>query len=184
MEDEKIVGMFFERDEQALCETEKKYRGLCLGIAKNILNSLSDAEECFSDTLMALWNAIPPERPSDLKAYVCRVERNIAMTRLDYLTAQKRARQCEVPIGEFEEILPDGFTEEALRRVEFEAMLNGFLEKLAPEQRKVFLRRYFFFDPVAEIAEDMKMSESKVKSMLFRTRKKLKSYLTGKEHGL
>ena len=77
MEDEKIIALFFERDEQAVAETEKKYRGLCISLSDKILKNSFDAEECFSDTLMALWNSIPPKRPENLKAYICKVIRNL-----------------------------------------------------------------------------------------------------------
>ncbi len=184
MEDESIITLFFERDERAVAETDKKYRGLCLGISKRIVGSDCDAEECFSDALMALWRSVPPERPENLRAYLCRIVRNLSLTRLDYNLAKKRNSGAEVSLTEFEEFLPDGAARDALDRVDLSALFDAFLSTLAPEQRKVFVKRYFFYETIAEISEEFGMSGSKVKSMLLRTRKKLKAYLTEKECNL
>lgn len=181
MDDSEIVSLFMKRDENAISETLKKYRGLCFGIAKNILRSETEAEECLSDAMMALWSSIPPQSPENFRAYLCRIVRNQALTRLDYLTADKRLMRSEVSLSEFEEFLPDGAARDALEKAEFTVLLDGFLSKLRTEERKIFVRRYFFCDTVKEISEHFKISESKTKSMLMRTRKKLKEYLTVKE---
>lgn len=181
MEDEMIVSLFLKRDEQALAETNKKYRGLSLSISKNILNSETDAEECYNDLLMALWSSIPPEEPQNFKAYLCKIIRNLSLSRRDYILAKKRTFSSEISIEEFEEFLPDGAARDTLDGIELSVLFDGFLSTLKAEQRKVFVRRYFFFDTVAEISEKFGLSESKVKSMLLRTRKKLKKYLAEKE---
>lgn len=184
MEDNDIVALFFNRDENAVLKTKEKYGGLCLGIAGNILKNRGDAEECFSDALMALWKSIPPTRPANFKAYLCKITRNLCMTRLDYVTAEKRSASFEVPLSELGEVLPDGGAQGEIDRVEFAMLLNEFLSEINPEQRKIFVRRYFFFDSVADISEDLGLSQSGVKSSLLRTRRRLKKFLTEKECGL
>ena len=184
MEDERIVALFFERDERAIGETDAKYRRLCLKISENILKSRRDAEECVADSLMALWKTIPPNKPENLCAYLCQIVRNNSLTRLDYLLAEKRSAGAEVPLSEFEEFLPDCASRGAFGEIELEDLFNRFLAALKPETRKIFIRRYFFFDTVQSIAADFNISESKVKSLLMRTRKKLKDYLSEREYDL
>ena len=179
MENEEIISLFLARDQRAISMCEEKFKALGLSVAQNILKSRPDAEECFSDALMALWRTIPPERPKDLKAYLCRIVRNISLDRLDYLNAGKRAHGAEVPFSEFEDFLPADSG--GLEGLEFSDLLNRFLDGLPMDQRKVFVRRYFFFDPVCDIARDCGMSVSKVKSMLMRIRKKFKNYLAERE---
>ena len=180
MDNSEIITLFISRDERAISETDAKYRGLCLSVSENIVKSRSDAEECFQDALLALWRNIPPEKPKNLGAYLCRIVRNISLSRLDYLCAQKRAEGAEVPFSEFEDFLPDSRGGSFCGGIEFSDLLNRFLSGLDGRTRSVFIRRYFFFDPVADIARDFGMTNSRTASMLMRTRKKLKKYLTEK----
>ena len=176
MDDRSVVELYFARDERAIRETEQKYGKLCHSIARNILGNAQDAEECVNDAYMGVWNAIPPARPDDLGAFVCRVVRNLSLKRLRALTRQKCSRDMTVSLSELEEILPD----EAVggREGEVAAAISAFLRSQSEDVRGVFIRKYYFFDSVAEIAKRYGYSQSKVKSMLYHTREKLMAYLT------
>ena len=176
MDDRSVIEMFFARDERAIKETEHKYGKLCGKIAQNILGNAQDAEECVNDAYAGLWNAIPPANPDDLCAFVCRVTRNLSLKRLRALTRQKCSRDAVVSLTELEEILPD----EAVNGHEGEiaAAISAFLRTQSQQVRDVFVRKYYFFDSVADIAKRYGYSQSKVKSMLYHTRNKLREYLT------
>ncbi len=174
MDDRRIIELFFERDEQAIAETEMKYGKLCHHIAFNILRDREDAAECVNDTLAALWSAVPPALPEDLPAFVSKIARNQALKKLEYLTREKRSRDLSVSLDELQEMLPDErFVPEAGSR-EIGRLISGFLRRQKEDVRNVFIRRYFFFDTIREISERYGFSESKVKNMLLRTRKKLR----------
>lgn len=184
MDDKKIVELYFSRSESAITATQEKYGALLSGLAKKITGSEVDAEECVNDALLGLWNSIPPAEPENLRAYVCKVVRNLALSRLSYKLAEKRSANAEMPLSELEEVLPDGAARDALDMVDFRLLLNGFLAGLKPEARIIFTQRYFFFDTIPEIAEDLGVSQNKVKSSLRRTRNKLKNYLSTKGSAL
>ncbi len=177
-EDEQIVALFWARDEVAIAKTSEKYGHLCMSVALNILHNEQDAEECVSDTYLNLWNTIPPERPRNLTAFVCRITRNIALNRFDYNCAQKRSGRV-VSLTDLADTLPDT----ALLPMEDEELGKHLAAFLATEKalaRKVFIRHYWFSDGIADIAARYSLTESKVKSMLFRTRNRLRRYLTEK----
>ncbi len=177
MDDMLIVDLFFNRDEQAIREIEKKYGHLCYSVAYNVLNQTSDAEECTNDTYLSLWNAIPPERPHSLKAFVCKIARNIALKRFEYNSAQKRSSHCVVSLSELDETIPDEAYRYDIEENTLGEMVNEFLRSEKECARNVFIRRYYFYDGVTEIADMYGFSESKVKSMLFHTRNRLKKFL-------
>lgn len=177
MDDLQIIELYFRRDEQAVRETDAKYGRLCHRIAYNILGSREDSEECVNDAYMGIWNAIPPARPNNFTAFVCRITRNLSLKRLEFLTREKRSRDVTVSLDELEAVLPDDrvrpdMDDEALGR-----LISRFLRGQKEEVRNVFIRRYYFFDSIGEIAERYSFTESKVKNMLFHTRNKLKAYL-------
>lgn len=184
MEDEKIIELFELRNECAISEIKHKYGGLMLGIAKRFLHSDSDAEECLSDALMGLWDSIPPQKPDSLRAYAMRLIRNISLNRLRFNLADKRSRDAEVPLSEFGEALPDSGAQQIFEQIDLKILFDDFLKTLDTETRVIFVRRYYMFDTLPEIADDLGMSEGKVKSLLFRTRKKLKKYLAEKGSAL
>lgn len=178
MNDVEILELFWARAQEALSAAAERYGPLCRSVAGNILNNSRDAEECVNDVWLAAWNAIPPARPERLGAFLARLARNIALDRLDYNRARKRNGELDLVFSELEECLS------ARERVEDKVeagqtadAIDAFLRTLPREQRWVFLRRYWYADPVAEIARRGRMSPGKVKSMLFRTREKLKKYL-------
>ena len=177
MDDLQIIELFFERSEEAIRETEAKYGRLCFQIAQNILGRDTDAEECVNDAYLCLWNAIPPHRPDDLPAYVSKIVRNVSLKRLRFSSAMKRNIQAEVSLNELESILPDSMSESEMDDRHLSELISAFLWHEPESSRNVFIRKYFFFDSVHEIAERYSYSESKVKSMLFHTRRRLRNYL-------
>lgn len=175
MDDASILELFRKRDERALAELKQKYDRLCLHIAGNILAVREDAEECVSSAYFELWNRIPPEHPVSLKAYLCRIVRNIAVNRWEYNTAEKRNPRFAVSLDEIADCVPSG-TDEASGDILAEA-LDRFLRSLDALRRNVFIRRYWYGDSVAEIAQDFGIKETTAATYLFRTRNKLKAFL-------
>ena len=182
MDDRSIVALFFARDERAIEQTARKYGRLCLRLSRNILGNEQDAEECVNDAYVGLWNAIPPASPDDLGAFACRVVRNLSLKRLRALTRQKCSREMTVSLSELEEVLPDDAVDG--REGEIGAAISAFLREQSEDVRGVFIRKYYFFDSVSDIAKRYGFSQSKVKSMLFHTRNKLREYLIGEGIGL
>lgn len=178
MKDTHIIKLFFDRNENAIKETEKKYGRLCRNVARNILANDEDVIECENDTYLSLWNSIPPDKPANLTAFLCKVTRNIALKKYAYNNAAKRSHELTLSIHELEDAL--GYNND-LSEKELTEIINNFLDDLKQDERNVFIRRYFFFDSVKNIATRYSFSESKVKSMLFNTRNKLREYL--KEEG-
>lgn len=178
MTDNEIVELYWQRSETAIKETEIKYGKLCRHIAMNILKNSEDADECVNDTYLGAWNAIPPQKPTVFSAYLCRITRNIALKKYGYSNAKKRSMQVEISLTELEDCvfgakdIPYQFEAEHVAEV-----ISDFLRTLSYENRNVFMRRYWFYDSISDISSRFAISESKVKSMLFRTRSKLKDYL-------
>lgn len=178
MEDQKIIELFFARSEQAIEKTREKYGALCAWIAGNICGSPEDAEECVNDTLLALWDAIPPARPQMLGPYAVRVARNQARNRVTYNAAQKRGEGMTVSLEELDACLAGpADVEREVQGRELTRAIEAFLETLDPDTRNMFLRRYWFFDSIEQIAAGFGMTQSKVKTRLFRARGKLREYL-------
>lgn len=177
MEDEQIIQMYFDRDEEAIRETERKYGKLCFQLAYQILGDREDSKECVNDAYFSLWNAIPPAQPENLMAFFCKITKNLSLKRLDYIQAEKRNPNLAVSMTELEDILSDDQLCSGLEIQELGQLLNRFLRGEPPDARRVFIRKYWFFDSVGDIATRYAFSESKVKSMLYRTRNRLKKYL-------
>lgn len=177
MDDSKIIDLFWQRSDQAISVAEEKYGKLCRMITGNLLRNEEDAEECVNDVWHNLWNAIPPERPRNLTAFIARIARNLAMKRLTYRTASKR-QAAVVSFEELNQCVPDPVTPESvLERKALARAVDAFLDTLEPEDRNLFLRRYWFFDSTKTLAGTFQLSESNVKIKLHRIRKKLKDYL-------
>ncbi|MBQ7776677.1 MAG: sigma-70 family RNA polymerase sigma factor [Lachnospiraceae bacterium] len=178
MEDSQIIELYWQRSETAITETSKKYGKLCRHIAMNIVGNFSDAEECENDTYVAAWNAIPPTRPNIFSAFLSKIARNIALNRYEYNKAQKRNNEFDLILSELEECIAGRSTvEDAYEEGVIASMLDEFLEGLSKEKRVIFIRRYWYSDSVKDIAKRMQISESKVKTVLFRTRRQLQEYL-------
>ena len=183
LEDSKIISLFYERSEQAIVELSQKYGAAIRKTAANILKSRLDVEECANDTYLGVWNTIPPQHPNPLVSYVCKIARNIAVNRYHANTAEKRNGNYDLVLDELEECLPSGFNVETeLEAKELTEAINRFLQTLEKEDRFLFVRRYWYADSVKSVAKQFGFSESKVKSMLMRTRTKLKQKLA--EEGL
>ena len=182
-DDQKIIELYINRSEQALSETAGKYGRYCLSIAYGILQSHEDAQECVSDAYLTAWNAIPPRRPADLGTYLGKITRNLSIDRLRSRSREKRGGG-EVPLAleELEEVVAgsDSPENEAVRK-ELIAGLNRFLSELTRQERYVFVRRYWYLDSLRDIAKSTGFSGSKVASMLYRLRGRLKKQLIKEE---
>jgi len=180
LEDLQIIDLYWKRSESAITETDAKYGKFCYGLAMNVLANREDAQECVSDTYFAAWNALPPNRPTYLMAFLGKVTRRIAIDRWRGLSAQKRGSgQTALCLEELAECADRGpSVEDAAVSKEACAALNRFLDQLPKEERTIFVRRYFLMDPIGDIGASFGYTEDKVRSMLHRTRKKLYGKLT------
>lgn len=178
MEDQGIVELFFDRSEQAIVETDKKYGGYCYTIAYNILASREDSEESVSDTYFSAWNTIPPRKPTLLQAFLGKITRHISIDRWRKQSAQKRGgKELPLALEELGECLDTRGMEAEITHRELTRVLNGFLASLAETERNVFLCRYWYMDTIETIAKITGFSRSKVTSMLHRSRGKLRKKL-------
>ena len=176
MEDCRIIDLFFARSEDAIAETDRKYGAYCRAVAARILCDAGDAEEVVNDAYLRAWNAIPPERPECLRAYLAVVCSRLALDRYDRLTAEKRGGgQLAAALDELAECVSGGG--DPADDVVLRDALNRFLRSLSEKARTAFLRRYWYACSIGEIAASLHMSESGVKMLLVRTRKKLKRFL-------
>ena len=177
MNDLEIIELYFKRDEKAIKETDAKYGRLCHSIANNILNNEQDSEECVNDTYIGVWNAIPPTRPNNFMSFVCKITRNLSLKRLEAMARQKRSAATIVSLDELAEVLPDENIATGVSDGDIAKAISCFLRNENEDVRNVFMRKYYFFDSIGDIAQRFGFTESKVKSMLFHTRNKLKEYL-------
>ena len=179
MDDQAILDLYFIRSENAISETAVKYGGYCYSIAYNILVNKEDAEESVSDTWLTAWRTIPPRRPSALSVFLGKITRNGAISRWRERNADKRGGgEIALALEELSECVADPNTvEKAYDHRETVLACNRFLGILPETERNVFLRRYWCVDTVADIAASFGFSEGKVKSMLHRTRQKLRKQL-------
>lgn len=175
MDDEKIIEMFFARNELALGETERKYGRYCYAVSYRILNSNEDSEECVNDTWLAAWNAIPPKKPDSLRGFLARICRNISLDRLDFLKADKRNQNVTDAFEELEAFLSGG-EENIPEEMFIREAVNRFLASLDRKTRIIFMRRYWYFCSIPEIAESMGISENSVRVTLHRTKLRMKSF--------
>lgn len=178
MEDERIIALYWARDEDAIAETAAKYGRLLFRIADNLLASREDSEECVNDTYLGLWNAIPEERPSPFSVFASRIARNLALKKYAYLSAEKRNPEAVCSFEELGDCVcgRESVENEAENR-RVEGLIDAFLRQTEEEKRNIFLRRYWYFDSVDAICRRTGYSRSKIKSMLFHTRRRLRDYL-------
>jgi RNA polymerase sigma-70 factor (ECF subfamily) len=178
MEDNQILDLYLERAEIAIGETAKKYSRYCHSISFNILHNEEDAEECVNDTFLGAWNAIPPKRPNCLATFLGKITRNLSLDKYKKYSAQKRGLgHMELALSELDEVIPSTTSvEQAIDEKELAELLNNFLEELPKQKRIMFVKRYWYLMPIRAIAEQLNISESQVKSALFRIRNDLKSY--------
>ena len=177
MEDSKIIELFFARNETAIRQVDDAYGRRLFVLADRILRNDQDAEESVSDTYLKAWDTIPPQKPMHLFAYLARICRNFALKKLDRKAAAKRSAEVVSLTQEMEICIPDLSRDRELEAKELGRLLDAFLRTLSDENQMVFLRRYWYVDTIAEIAERYGISEGAVQMRLNRTRKKLAAYL-------
>lgn len=179
MEDMQIVDLYFARSEQAIEETATKYGKYLFSIAYNILASIRDSEEAVNDTYMGAWRSIPPHRPNRLSTYLGKITRRVSLEKWKSAHAQKRGKgEVCLALDELGECIASGQTpEQQMEMKDLTRTINSFLKMLPESEQRVFIFRYWYLMPIKEIARDFGFSESKVKTVLCRTRMKLKHHL-------
>lgn len=179
MKDAEIVDLYWARDERAIGETQERYGGYCYSIAWHILYDREDADECVNDTWLRAWNAMPPGRPGRLALFLGTITRNLSLDRWKGKRTRKRGGgEMELALEELAECIPDArSTEDAVATAELERLIDAFLHSLPEKDCNIFLRRYWYVEEYAEIAERYALKLGTVKTSLFRTRNKLKRYL-------
>ncbi|MBR6425580.1 MAG: RNA polymerase sigma factor [Oscillospiraceae bacterium] len=179
MEDQAILDLFWTRNPKAPEALSGKYGTDCARVARAILSNQQDAEECVNDALLSAWKSMPPHRPEQLRAFVLKLTRYACLKRLREQSALKRGGGAvTLAYEELSECLSDGHElSERLEEQELASFINAFLGTLPKQERQVFVQRYFFFAPAAQIADSFGFREGKVRTMLFRTRKRLKTYM-------
>ena len=182
MKDEEIIALFFARSEQAICELDKKYGCTFRALSYHILNDRQDVEECVNDACLCAWSAIPPERPTHLTAYICRIVRNLSLKAYRAKTATKRSSVYTVALEEIGDCIPSSDTVETqMGARSLGHSLNQFLKTLTPRERVIFMRRYAYLDSYAAIARRVGISEKNVSVRLTLIRRKLKQYFAEQE---
>lgn len=179
MNDDKRIELFWTRDEKAILVTRAIYGVRLRQFAMHILKNSEDAEESENDTYLKVWNSIPPQKPKYLYAYLSKICRNIVLDKLDWKNAQKRKVEIVELTNEIEFCIPNFRYRLEQQNEEIGQLIRGFLGSLEEESRLFFMRRYYFMESVKDIAQRYNVSESKVKTSLFRSRKKLRVYLEG-----
>ena len=175
MDDGQIVSLYWARDEAAISESAAKYGSYCRAIAWNILQSDGDADEIVNDTWLGAWNAMPPHRPSVLSTFLGKITRRLSLKRWRHRNAQKRGGgETALALDELMDCIPAGKAlDERLEAEDLVRLINAFLASLPEAERQVFVRRYWYMSPIAEICKRYGFSKSKTESMLYRTRKKM-----------
>ena len=178
MNDASIVELLFERNEKAIEEMKQSYEKLCFYIAGNILSQKEDQEECVNSAYMDVWSSIPPNKPDNLKVYLCKLVKNCALNRKKYNSAAKRNSDFSVSLDELAECIPDGKSiEKTITDEQLGGAISVFLKSQPEKYRKVFVRRYWYSETVEDIAAFYDMNVKTVATYLFRVRKKLKAFL-------
>ena len=177
MEDSAIIALYFDRDENAIRETDKKYGAFCRKVAFNILSVNEDTEECVSDTYLKVWNKIPPERPMRFMAWLGKIVRNTALNLYTKLHSQKRFNGIEMMLDELSECIPsDVSLEKEIEDKEITIAVNTWLKSISADERYLFIRRYWYGDAVNVLAKQQKVSPHTMTQRLYRIREKLKNY--------
>ena len=184
MEDREIILLYWQRSERAIKETEKKYGGMLGRIAMAVLGSREDTDEALNDTYLRVWNAIPEDFPACFPGYLAKIVRNVAVDAFKKRTAVKRGgREYAVPLEELEECVSGGEDPaDVVQREDVRNVIERCLRDVDETQRNVFLRRYFYFSSISEIADDFSLTEANVKTILFRLRAKLKEALIKEDY--
>ena len=174
MDDQMILLQFQLRSEQALVETRTRYGAYCRGIAMAILNDINDSAEVENDVLLKVWNTIPPQNPRSLRSYLGMLSRQLAIDRW-----RGRKGEFALSLEELGEVIPS--TDRRVEQLDLRDALNDFLRSLPKKDRRIFLQRYWYASPIAQIAVEAGLREGAVKMRLSRMRERLRKYLEGKE---
>lgn len=176
MTDEKIIQLFFQRNEVAIEETYKKYGSYCFKIANNILNNIEDSEECLNDTWMKVWDSIPPTHPLHFNLFLAKIVRNLSINKYRAKYADKRGKgEIALVLDELEECIAGRSDIEAHYVAgELQSTINKFIRGLPEKEGNVFIRRYYYADSIKDISNQYHISENNIRVMLNRTRKKLR----------
>lgn len=179
MKDHEIIGLYWDRKETAITASFEKYGSYCHSISYNILHNNEDAEECVNDTWLGAWKAMPPHRPERLSTFLGKITRNLSLDRFKKYTAEKRGLgQTELVLSELEDCIPDETSvEQIINELILVKTINNFLYAQPQQKRNIFIRRYWYFFPIKDIAVVYGMSKSKVASLLSRMRNELKTHL-------
>ena len=178
MEDKQIIELYWQRNEQAIAETDQKYGAFCFGIARNILSIHEDAEECVNDTYHQVWNAIPPQRPVHFRPWIGRIVRHVAINLWNKNHAQKRYAGMTELLHELEECISAPQTvEQALDEKELAGYIDRWLRSLDRDDRTLFVRRYWLGTPLNELAEELHIPPGKLAGRMYRLRIDLKTVL-------
>lgn len=179
MDDREIIALYFDRDEAAIAESQRKYGTYCTTIARNITESVQDAEECVSETWLRAWNSIPPQKPTFLKAFLAKITRNLALDRVRQKKAECRGGgSVPLALDELSECLTSRDTvEEQVDARELGRAIGGFVRGLKQRDGDLFLRRYFYMDTLEDAAAFVGMDPKNAAVSLHRSRKKLEDYL-------
>ena len=179
MEDNQILDLYFQRNADAIKETNSKYGSYCYTIANNILHNKEDSEECVNDTWFHAWNAIPPQRPTKFRLFLAKITRNLSFNRFQAQSAKKRGGgEIHLVLDELAEcIAHETDIENEYMAKELGESIRLFVRTLPERDGNIFVRRYFFTEPISIIANRYQMSENNVMVILSRTRKKLKAHL-------
>ncbi len=173
LDDEAVVALYVARDEEAIRATERRFGRVCMKISEDILGNRMDAEECVSDAYLKLWNSIPPEHPRSLSAYLCRIVRNLSISRLREETAARRNRDLTVSLSELEACIPAAAEESG----ELGRLLSDFLRGLEAVEVDLFVGRYIHAVPPEELARTWKLTRNATYQRLYKIRQKLRAYL-------
>ncbi len=186
MNDQQIVALYIQRDEQAISATSEKYGSYCTSIAKNILGSNEDAEECVNDTYLHAWNSIPPHKPNVLSTFLGKITRNLSLNKYKHETAEKRGGcQLTIVLDELSDYISDkDDVEQEVDRKELVSAINSFLATLSTDKRNIFVCRYWYFDSISDIGNRFNMTENNVSVILNRLRTKLHNYLLERGYDL
>ena len=178
MDDQALVDLYWARNEDAIQKTSTKYGKLCSYIANNILKNAEDCEECLNDTYFAVWNAIPVQRPNRFSVFISRITRNLALKKWGYLSAAKRNPSATISLDELGDCVSGTFSiEDEIESKHIESTIDVFLWEQGCEKRNIFIRRYWYFDSIESICKSTGFSQSKVKSILYELRLKLRKCL-------
>ncbi len=178
MNDTDLIELYWSRSEVAIAETEKRYGNYCRYIAKNILGSDEDSEECVNDAYLKVWESIPPKRPDLFSAFIGVITRNIALNRYKAQNRLKRKSNADIVFDEVAGIISDDSLHKSIADgIVVKNAINKFLSLLDVDTRTVFMRRYWYMSSVKDIASDYNLPEGTVKSVLYRTRLRLKVFL-------